>query len=56
MKMKLEYYGGNGFESIHCSEGKFTIKHGEDKETKFTQLHEARNFYDSIVKGILSNS
>lgn len=47
---ELQYYGGNGWDSCH-TEGKFCVKHGDDfdfQEIEFTDLSEAKKFYDSI--------
>lgn len=48
MAKKLKYYGGNGFDTIINDKGHFTVKMDEDLDKEFTDLTEAKKFYDSL--------
>lgn len=47
---KLEYYGGEGVESVFNDKGNFEVKFGGDKNMirVFVSLKEAKRFYDSL--------
>lgn len=49
-KPQLEYYGGNGVESVFNDKGKFEVNFGGDKKIirVFVSLKEAKRFYDSL--------
>lgn len=47
---QLEYYGGDGIESVFSDNGKFEVHFGGDKNNirVFVSLKEAKRFYDSL--------